>query len=123
MVLTSVTRPAAGARSDVGAWSPAAGGTGLCRRRRQPGQFLVVGDHVAFADQDIGDPGSLLIDPDHRFLAWHYKAGNPHHVGEAGIGGFRHDDERVARSILLLGLGTMLKPIKSAEQSSHEGHG
>ncbi len=69
MVLTSVTRPAAGARSDVGPGGrPLAG---LRRRRRQPGQFLIVGDHVAFADQDIGDLGSFLIDPDHRFPARH----------------------------------------------------
>src|ERR1700675_1598107 len=70
MVLTSVTSPAAGARSEVGAAPrPAGGGARRLGRRRQPRQFLIVGDHFAFADQQIGNLGTLLVDPDHRFPA------------------------------------------------------
>ena len=75
MVLTWVTRPAAGARSEIGAGRPRSA-AGLRRRRRQPRQFLIFGDHLAFAHQQIGDLGALLIDPDHRFPARHDKSGD-----------------------------------------------
>ena len=124
MVLTWVTRPAAGARSEVceAGLAPPLGAARLRRRRGQPRQLLVVGDHLAFADQHIGDLGSLLIDPDHRFAARHDKSGDPHQVGEAGIGGFRDDDQRVARRFLLLGVGAMLKPVPAAAQDRETGH-
>ena len=96
MVLTSVTRPAAGARSES---APVRLAGALLRRRRQPRQFLIVGDHVAFADQDLGDLGAFLVDADHRFAARHDEAGDPHHVGEAGVGGLGDDDQGAARAV------------------------
>ena len=123
MVLTSVISPAAGARSDVGAAAAAGGGSRLLGRRRQPRQFLIVGDHFAFADQQIGNLGTLLVDPDHRFPARHDKSGDPHQIGETGIGGFRNDDEGVALRFLLLRMGAVLKPVISGAQSRHHDHG
>ena len=83
MVLTSVTRPAAGARND-GRAGPRAG---LLRRRRQPRQFLIVGDGVAFAHQHLGNLRAFLVDADHGFPARHDEAGDPDQIGETGVGG------------------------------------
>ncbi len=96
-VLTSVTRPAAGARSVVGTAARASGAllAGLRRRRGQARQFLIFGDHVAFADQHLGDLGAFLVDTDHGFAARHDEAGDAHHVGEAGVGGLGDDDDGV----------------------------
>ena len=60
-VLTSVTRPAAGARNESVRRRPP-GAPGLLRRRSEARQFLIFGDRVAFADQQVGDPGALLVD-------------------------------------------------------------
>ena len=89
-------------------------GAGLRRRRRQPGQFLIIGDHVAFTDQQIGNLGAFLVDADNRFPARHDKSGDPHQVGETGIGGFCHDDDRVAGRFLLFGVGAVLDPVIAA---------
>src|ERR1700704_1357782 len=123
-VLTSVTRPAAGARSDVGPGRPA----GAPRRRRrlrrlcQPRQFLIFGDGVAFADQQVGDPRSLLIDADLRFTARHDEAGDPDHVGEAGIARFGHDHQRLARRFLFFRVGAVLEPVIADAEHSKESH-
>ena len=121
-VLTSVTRPAAGARSEIGPGRAAAGAPRLLRRRGQPRQFLIVGDDVAFADEEIGDLRSLLVDADRGLAARHDKAGDPHHVGEAGIGGFGDDDQRLARRFLFFRMGAVLEPVIAAAQNGKERH-
>ena len=95
----------------------------LRRWRGQPRQFLIVGDGLAFADQQIGDLGSFLIDADHRFAARHDESGDPHEVGEAGIGGFRDDDQSGAGCFLLFGVRAMLKPVPGPTQDYEKGHG
>ena len=93
---------------------------GLLRRRAQPGQFLIVGDGVALADEEIGDLGAFLVGADHGLAARHDEAGDAHQVGEAGIGGFRHDDQRLARRVLFLGLRPVLEPVVRRLPSSDE---
>ena len=120
MVLTWVTSPGAGARSETGAGLRIA--SGLCRRRGEPGQFLVLGDHVAFMDQKIGNLGPLLLDADHRFPARHDKSGDPHQIGEAGIGGLGDNDEGAAWRVFVLGMGTMLDPVIAGPKDDNADH-
>ena len=101
--------------------SGSAGGRArLLRRCGQARQFLIFGDHVAFVDEEIGDPGAFLIDADLRLAARHDESGDPHHVGEAGIGGFGHDHQRLARRFLCLGTGAVLEPVIADAQNSNE---
>src|SRR5487761_2718220 len=74
------------------------------------------------AIRNIGNPGSLLIDPDHRFPARHDKAGDPYQVGEAGIGGFRHDDQSGAGRLLLFRGRAVLEPVPGTAQHCETGH-
>ena len=94
----------------------------MLRRRGQARQLLIVGDRIAFADKEIGDFGAFLIDADLRFPARHDKPGHPHHIGEAGIGGFGHDHQRLARRFLGLGMGAEFKPVVAAAENSKESY-
>ena len=108
MVLTSVTRPAAGARSDIGAGGRRAGlrGGGVSRAS----SWLSVTVSPSRTRRSV-TLKSFLIDPDHRLAARHDESGYPHHVGEAGVGGFRDDRPARCRVSLRLRTRTMLEPV------------
>ncbi|MGY4456295.1 hypothetical protein ACVWYI_000255 [Bradyrhizobium sp. LB13.1] len=91
-------------------------------RGRQARQLLIVGDQRAFGDEEVGDPGSLLIGDDHGFAARHEEAGHPDQVGEAGIGRLRHDDQRLARRFLGLGAMPVLEQIIADAERNDEDH-
>ena len=97
--------------------------SGLLRRRAETNQFLIVGYRVAFAREQIGDLRTFLLGNDDGLAARHYKTGDADLIGEAGIGGFGHDDERLAGRVLFLWLGTMLPPIVRAGEHDEEEHG
>jgi hypothetical protein len=113
-VLTSVIRPAAGALSEIGPLSALL----LLSRRRlgraQARQLLVLGNEIAFLDKNVVDLGAFLVGADYGLAARDEMPGRPDQVGEAGIGGFGHDDLGLDRSILFLRLGPMLPPVISA---------
>ena len=96
--------------------------TRLLRRRAQPREFLVVGDHVALADEQVGDLGAFLIGADHGFPARHDEAGDPHQVGETGIGRFCDDHERLTRCFLLFRTRAMLEPVISDPGGGKQNH-
>ena len=99
MVLTSVTSPRAQAR-----------------------EFLIVGDHVALADEEVGDLGAFLIGADHGLPARHHESGDPHQVGEAGISRFGDNHQGLTRCFLLFRMGAMLEPVISDACGGNQNH-
>ncbi len=86
MVLTSVSSPAAGAFSEIGDGA-ARGRAGLRRGSAQPRQFLVFGDRITLANEEISDLGAFLVGADHGLAARHDKSVDADQIGKAGIGG------------------------------------
>ena len=84
------------------------------RRRAEPGEFLVVGHDIAFADEEIGDLGAFLVGADDGLAARHDKSGDAHLVGETGIGGFGDNHLGLALRFLLGRFGPVLPPIVAA---------
>ncbi len=111
-----------GAQRNRGWFGGARGRARLLRWSGQTGQFLVVRDGIAFADEKIGDLGAFLVGARHRLPARHDKSGHAHQVGEAGIGGFRDHHKGLNRCVLFLRLRAMLPPVISRRESGKEHH-
>jgi hypothetical protein len=90
------------------------------RRRAETREFLVIGDGIAFANEEIGDLGAFLVGADDRLPARHDESGHAHQIGEAGIGGFCDHDQGLARRFLFLGLRAVFPPVISGREYDKE---
>jgi hypothetical protein len=85
-------------------------------------QFLIVGDRVALADEELGDLGAFLIGADHSFPTRHHESGHPHQIGETGIARFGDDHQSLARRFFLLGTRAMIEPVICDACGSEQNH-